>query len=133
MTRKHHRIVSALAVALVGAAIAAPAAFASTSIPDTAALNGFRAAQARDAVNQAPAVQPNPDQIGSGPGSLSAHEFATLTQPQPQVVQVESNPGFDWGDAGIGAGAMFALAMIGLGGALVVSSRRRQDRAATTA
>jgi len=39
-----------------------------------------------------------------------------------------SGEGFDWGDAGIGAGAGFAVTMIGLGGALVISSRRRRER-----
>ncbi len=52
---------------------------------------------------------------------------------QVRVVQTAPNPGFDWGDAGIGAGTAFALTMIGLGGALVVSNRRhRKDRPATT-
>jgi hypothetical protein len=32
--------------------------------------------------------------------------------------------GFDWRDAGIGAAGGFALSMIGIGGALVVSGRR---------
>jgi hypothetical protein len=43
-----------------------------------------------------------------------------------------SGEGFDWGDAGIGAGAAFALTAIGLGGALARGSRRqREERAAT--
>jgi hypothetical protein len=32
--------------------------------------------------------------------------------------------GFDWGDAGIGAAGGFALSMLGLGGALILSQRR---------
>jgi hypothetical protein len=39
-------------------------------------------------------------------------------------VQAPSS-GFDWGDAGIGAAGGLALAMLGLGGALAVSSQRR--------
>ena len=44
----------------------------------------------------------------------------------PQAVVRISAPGggFDWGDAGIGAAGGFALSMIGIGGALVVSQRR---------
>ena len=40
----------------------------------------------------------------------------------PGVVVVATPPvGFDWGDAGIGAAAGFALAMLGLGGTLVIT------------
>ena len=44
----------------------------------------------------------------------------------PQAVVRISSPdgGFDWGDAGIGAAGGFALSMLGLGGALVVSQSR---------
>jgi hypothetical protein len=34
--------------------------------------------------------------------------------------------GFDWGDAGIGAGAAFALTAIGVGGMLALGSRRNR-------
>jgi len=53
----------------------------------------------------------------------------------PQAVVRVSTPdgGFDWGDAGIGAAGGFALAMLGLGGALVVSqSRTRRTRQTTS-
>jgi hypothetical protein len=45
-----------------------------------------------------------------------------------------SGDGFDWGDAGIGAGAAFALTAIGLGGAIAVGGRRhREGQRASTA
>jgi hypothetical protein len=48
-----------------------------------------------------------------------------------RVVEVPGT-GFDWGDAGIGAGAALALTAIGVGGALALGSRRqRGERAAT--
>jgi hypothetical protein len=50
---------------------------------------------------------------------------------QIRVIEVPAGAGFDWAGAGIGAGAM--LAATGLGGALVLSIRRRHGRAATTA
>lgn len=46
------------------------------------------------------------------------------------IVQVPAATGFDWGDAGIGAAGAVALAMLGVGGALVISHRR--PRRATT-
>jgi hypothetical protein len=58
--------------------------------------------------------------IGPGPGG------APTTQPQatPIVRIVAPNHAFDWGDAAIGAGGGLALSMLGLGGALAVSSAR---------
>jgi hypothetical protein len=75
--------------------------------------------------NQAPAsVYDRPDREmipAATPGSA----------PQA-VVRIQTPPnGFDWGDAGIGAAGGLALAMIGLGGALVVSQRPRRSRGTT--
>jgi hypothetical protein len=43
----------------------------------------------------------------------------------PTVVRIVTHHGgFDWGDAGIGAGGMLALTLIGFGGALVATHRR---------
>jgi hypothetical protein len=39
---------------------------------------------------------------------------------------VTPSAGFHWGDAGIGAGGMLALIVIGLGGALALTHRRNQ-------
>src|SRR5215469_6620465 len=39
---------------------------------------------------------------------------------------VTASAGFHWGDAGIGAGGMLALIVIGLGGALTLTHRRNQ-------
>ena len=49
----------------------------------------------------------------------------------PVVVITERN-GFDWSDAGIGAAGGLALAMLGLGGGVVVSQRRGRTRHGTT-
>lgn len=42
-----------------------------------------------------------------------------------QSSQAEAGQGFDWGDAGIGAAAMFALTGIAAGAALVLGHSRR--------
>jgi hypothetical protein len=49
----------------------------------------------------------------------------TASQPTP-IVRVITTPssGFDWGDAGIGAAGGLAIAMLGVGGTLVLSQRR---------
>jgi hypothetical protein len=49
----------------------------------------------------------------------------TSSQAAVQVVRVPAPSGFDWGDAGIGAAGGLALSMVGIGGALVISSQRR--------
>jgi hypothetical protein len=48
-----------------------------------------------------------------------------VTLPQTPVVRITTPAsGFDWGDAGIGAAGGLALAVLGVGGGLVVSQRR---------
>jgi hypothetical protein len=54
----------------------------------------------------------------------AAADPRTRTYASPTVVKLSSDSGFDWGDAGIGAGG--ALAVLALaGGGLVLVSRRR--------
>jgi hypothetical protein len=53
----------------------------------------------------------------------------TFTVPRVTVVKVAqpsqfTSGGFDWGDAGIGAGGVLALVLIAVGGSLVVTHRR---------
>ncbi len=82
----------------------------------------------------APSASARPiDQVG--PASLPASSSTEASTPASQVEVVRApSSGFDWGDAGIGAGAVFALTMIGIGGALVVSNRHhREDPPATRA
>jgi hypothetical protein len=119
MARKHPRL-TGLALVLVVAAIAAPSA---SALPFEQVHNGVR-----------------PETGGASPSSPNAilggaqQRQVDLLPTQVPVVHTAPNSGFDWGDAGIGAGTAFALTMIGLGGAIVVSNRRhRKERPATTA
>ena len=54
------------------------------------------------------------------PGDSSAHDTATIP---PAGGRVTDSAGFHWGDAGIGAGAMLAMIVLGLGGALTLTRR----------
>jgi hypothetical protein len=57
---------------------------------------------------------------------------ATQVGAQQAVVRVQApQSGFDWGDAGIGAAGGVALAMLGLGGALVITHRPKRTRHTT--
>ncbi len=49
-----------------------------------------------------------------------AQPFSTSTQP----VLVSTNNGFDWSDAGIGAGALFGTMLVGAAGALTLRRHR---------
>lgn len=75
------------------------------------------------------------DELGptSQPAQPSRHVAALPKPREVRVVNVTAGSAFDWRDAGIGAGAAFAVTMIGLGGVTLVSTRRRaeQQRTAT--
>ena len=55
------------------------------------------------------------------PRDPSAHDTAKIP---PAVWRVTDSAGFHWGDAAIGAGAMLALIVLGLGGGLTLTRRR---------
>jgi hypothetical protein len=55
------------------------------------------------------------------PRDSSAHDTARIP---PVGGRVTDSAGFHWGNAGIGAGAMLALIVLGLGGALTLTRRR---------
>ena len=65
---------------------------------------------------------------GGGYGSVSRPSWTpddnTASIPPAAVRVVTYSGGFNWGDAGIGAGGMLALTVIGLGGALTLTRRR---------
>jgi hypothetical protein len=54
--------------------------------------------------------------------------------PQTPIVRITTPAsGFDWGDAGIGAAGGLALAMLGVGGGLLITHQRpRRTRPTTT-
>jgi hypothetical protein len=70
-----------------------------------------------------PAASPSP-----APTPFGTEQAATGGPADVRVVRVPAPTasGFDWGDAGIGAGAALAVTMIGLGGALALSTRRHR-------
>jgi len=58
---------------------------------------------------------------------------ASYAIPQTPVVRITTPAsGFDWADAGIGAAGGLALAMLGVGGGLVISHQRARRTRTTT-
>ena len=71
---------------------------------------------------------PDAKDRGAGRGTFSAPDVTVvkLVDPQP------TSTGFDWGDAGIGAGGLLGLALIALGGTAAVAHRRHRPRTPST-
>ena len=105
MTSKAHRLRRGLVLATVIGALAAPAASAAPIDPAVPGTGG----QTNDRPNRAYIPRP-------------AHE--------PVAV---AGDGFDWGDAGIGAAGMLALAAIGGGAAIAVRHRPGRETVAQRA
>jgi hypothetical protein len=104
-----HRIIATTAVILSLVAAGAPTATATVTGTNPAAT-----------ATQAPAtVYNSPDK--------SMIRVTTRGSAPQAVVRIQTPPsGFDWGDAGIGAAGGLALAMLGLGGGLLISQRSRR-------
>jgi hypothetical protein len=107
----HHRIIPAALAALALGASASPA----SAMPY--GLNGGGSfAPAHGTASTSP-----PTSATAG-GDFSAPAAPPPTASVPGVATPQV--GFDWGDAGIGAAAGFALALVGLGATLVITQHR---------
>lgn len=75
-----------------------------------------------------PAATPLSTRPASDVSSTNGYDFARVP---PSVVRIISrDSGFDWGDAGIGAGAALGLMLAATGGALLLA-HRTQSRTAS--
>lgn len=138
----HHRITLTIGLALALAAAIAPLASAdppplaqaaaaianhSTHIP--ASSTPCSEVCSGSGYNTVKASTARP--VSTGPRSevVSGGGYGPVSTPATVVRVVAPSGGFDWGDAGIGAGGAFALTMIGLGGVIAATNRRsRQTR-----
>jgi hypothetical protein len=83
------------------------------------------------ATNPATTATQPPATVYSRPDKSMIRVTTPGSAPQAVVrIQTPRN-GFDWGDAGIGAAGGVALAMLGLGGGLVIAQRPRLTRNST--
>jgi len=146
-------IVKSLTVvaALSACAVAAPTAFASTGypLPDTSkavvltgqdnhiappdtskavVLTGQDNHIAPPDTSKAVVVAQQPsassNDLRTPDAIAAAADPRTRTYASPEVVKLSSDSGFDWGDAGIGAGGALAVVALAGGGLLLVSRRR---------
>ena len=115
MSPQHRRISSLAATVVLACVVAQPAAFAhGTDLrsPDSRDAHRFVVVAPSSAVDLR---SPDTADLASGRG----------TGGQPVVTIASPQGGFDWGDAGIGAGGALALVLLGLGVVLMTSHRRR--------
>ena len=113
---RHRRFTRTATLGLAVVAVAAPAAGADQDLrsPDAADIA---------AVTQQPQDSRSPDtrDIADGRGTFTAPAVTVVRLSEPSA---SAGGGFDWGDAGIGAGGILALTLIIVGGSLMVTHRR---------
>jgi hypothetical protein len=112
MVRHHNQTTAAVAMALALATSLAPIASA-----DPAPL-----ARAEAVIAAAPALATSPAPCGD---VCSGHGYG-LVSPAATSFRVASGDGFNWGDAGIGAGASVLLLGIGLAGTRIATKARNR-------
>lgn len=119
MTHRHRRALHGMAAAVSMCALAAPTASA-------APVEQILPRAEDQSASGSSSVPPPSSSIAAS----AAEEYENLRSPDAttvpvRVVKVRADGGFDWGDAGIGASGLLALAAIGAGAALATGHRPR--------
>jgi hypothetical protein len=129
MIRKNRRV---LALAVVVTAVAAPAALANEPAALPHGVEYSPSAVSPSAEVDQPGALPHGVEYSPSAVSPSAGADQPGSPSAVRIVRVPSNTGFNWGAAGIGAGAALGFTMICVGGALVLSTRRSRGPRAIT-
>ena len=105
-----------VAAALGALGIAAPVALANENIAGPDPVNGAPATTS---------VRTSANDLRSPDATAAATDPTTQSYATPAVVKVgNGDSGFDWGDAGIGAGGTLLVLALAGGGALLVTRRK---------
>jgi hypothetical protein len=129
MIRHHARIARSAALTLALAAIAASPA--SAMPPPASPGPCSEACSGSGYASRVSLAGPTPTSTGPGSDVSSTNGYDSARVPPTVVRMVSGGSGFDWGDAGIGAGAALGLALAGIGGTLLLAQRRAQSRTAS--
>src|SRR6188472_3442183 len=119
----HRLFTHTAAVGLAVAAVSAPVAAGSVDLRSPDAVDAARAAAVH---NTQDLRSPDTRDNAAGRGTFNAPRVTVVRVAQPSQV---TSGGFDWGDAGIGAGGVLALVLIAVGGSLMVTHRRHRGPA----
>jgi hypothetical protein len=137
---KHRRISRIVTLSLTIAAVTAPTTMAGASEIASGkplANQNLVSPDARDAVHPSSLGgtsqkidrrTPDARDAGDGRGTWAAPTVTVVQVPQP----TPSHTGLDWGDAGIGAGAVVGLVLLALGSGLAIVHRRQEARGSRT-
>ena len=145
MNRHTLTVVTALALATGPSALSTANAFGSLQPPDARDANiAAQTSQAAPTVDlRSPDARDASRHVVSQPSSVTrvdlrspdtrdvANGVRFVTVPPVQVVHSPSSRGFEWGDAGIGAGGAVLIALIALGTGVAVQHRRHLPRTRT--
>ena len=123
----YHRIGRIATLSLAIAAITAPTASAGPhrTAPSGHAHAAATLAAGRHVREQQGLATPDARDVADGRGAWKSPQVTIVKVPQP----TQSASGFDWGDAGIGAGAVTGLMLLALGTGLAIVHRRQGGRA----
>ena len=110
-----------------------PAATPTSTQPRQIASTGPCSEVCSDRGYGSSATRPPATPTSTGPGSdvSSTNGYDLPRVPATVVRTVSGDSGFDWGDAGIGAGAALGLMLAAIGGTLLLAQRRAQSRTAS--
>jgi hypothetical protein len=114
----HNLIKRSLIVGLTTATVAFPAAAQAMHAEDSGGVV---------LATQVPATEPGIDQLQSNDQqSFAAHSQSVSRTPSSTTATATSGNGFQWGDAGIGAGS--AVVLLGVSGLGAAAMRRRRPQ-----
>jgi hypothetical protein len=119
------RIINSAALGLALAVLAAPTAGAQ---PQDLRSPDAQDAGGGTAVAPAPGTDlrsPDARDVANGRGTFSAPEVTVVRVTEPST----DGGGLDWADAGIGAGALLGLILVGVGGTFAIVHRRHTTAA----
>jgi hypothetical protein len=127
---RNHRFTRTAALALALCAVAAPTAAASSLVPPPPSSIAASAGSAYQDVRSAYQDLRSPDARDAARAAAAGRETWYISDPGARGEEPSSVPsdGLDWGDAGIGAGSLLGLILLGLGSTLIVMHRRHRGR-----
>ena len=124
-TRRISRIVT---LSLTIAAVSAATAMASQNLVSPDAREGMRTSSLAGTAQKVDSRTPDSRDAASGRGPWTAPRVTVVKVSPP----APSSTGLDWGDAGIGAGAVVGLMLLALGSGLAIVHRRQGARGSRT-
>jgi hypothetical protein len=122
---RHRRITRSTALGLALAALAAPTALAQQDLRSPDTRDAARAAAMAVAQRQ-DLRSPDARDAAAGRGTFNAPEVTVVRLPQRAPAP---DGGIDWGDVGIGAGALLTAILLASAGTFAVTRHRRGARA----